>query len=569
MHRGGSQHPRPELPLRRPRRPSTSNDMLETGAASTPSQPPSFPLPHTFFSPQVQQDLPDHQSQPHPGPSRYHNPHPSPFTFSPRLPLPRHRAVIPAREQYTPSLRSTAHIRPPNVPSMESNHHSMTHQARGPAYFPTSPDPQTYNGPQMTGGRSTYELPPLNVQSSEPFSWQLPAELPAQLPARVPAHFPVRAPAQLPAAIIPPPPAPKVERTCTVCMEDFGEDMFPHKCTKCTSIYCKNCLRSWFLDACRNESKMPPKCCTVIPLSAVNFLTPAEIELFKLKFEEWSTPGRLYCPEKKCSAFISTRLYIKPTVTGKVTEKHVSCPECGVSVCTKCRALAHIDNCPESDLDPALEEQLKKWKIKRCPKCLNGVRRVFGCAHIECRCGAHFCWECLQPIGTCDGSCEDSERDESEPEEDDLDGRAGYYDGDDHDFGPEPYGTVVDAWSCQHVWVPTRSRPQGDQMMECHLCYRHIQPVTTDTVDKDEDSPMTGMTWQCAGAHMICSTCVRPPESLVDKSPTSFVCWCGTAYCHICDRNEKVKELETAYECTCGMMLCGACKNISDRQITE
>ena len=197
----------------------------------------------------------------------------------------------------------------------------------------------------------------------------------------------------------------------------------PDHCKRCASgDFCAGCLKEWFLDACKNESKMPPKCCSIVPLSAIaNLLTSSQIELYKAKYEEWATTDRIYCPVPTCSAFIPPRLYIKirqgpstphkdpfnsnpSTQIGtpkKDIKPHVACPTCAVSVCTKCRALRHIGECPESDLDPVLEEQLKKWKIKRCPKCRAGVRRMYGCSHIECRCGAHFCWECLLPINQC------------------------------------------------------------------------------------------------------------------------------------------------------------------------
>jgi hypothetical protein len=200
------------------------------------------------------------------------------------------------------------------------------------------------------------------------------------------------------------------------------------QCKRCASgDFCADCLKNWFLDACNNESKMPPKCCSIIPLSTVaNLLDSSQVDLYKAKYEEWSTPDRIYCPVPTCSTFIPQRLYIKirqnpyspcniPGITStfnqsqymqneapkKDVKPHVACPTCGVSVCTKCRSFSHIGNCPGSDIDPVLEEQLKKWKIKRCPKCRTGVRRMYGCSHIECRCGAHFCWECLLPIGQC------------------------------------------------------------------------------------------------------------------------------------------------------------------------
>lgn len=75
----------------------------------------------------------------------------------------------------------------------------------------------------------------------------------------------------------------KPKKSCMICLEVFygddTEDLFPHKCQRCASAnFCAGCLKDWFLDACRNESKMPPKCCSVVPLSTVyNMLKKAEV----------------------------------------------------------------------------------------------------------------------------------------------------------------------------------------------------------------------------------------------------------------------------------------------------
>lgn len=105
--------------------------------------------------------------------------------------------------------------------------------------------------------------------SSEAFSWQLPAALSPPLP--------------------PPPLAPKVQRTCLVCEDMLDEDMFPHQCTKCTAYsYCRTCLKEWFLESCKNESRMPPKCCAVIPISAMaNLLTSAQVSALSSLIPNW------------------------------------------------------------------------------------------------------------------------------------------------------------------------------------------------------------------------------------------------------------------------------------------
>lgn len=113
--------------------------------------------------------------------------------------------------------------------------------------------PQTHNTPPV----ALDDLPPSSEPSAVPFFWQLPSNLERK-------------------AL---PPVPKVQRTCLVCMDKLDEDLFPYKCTRCSAYsYCRECLKSWFLDACRNESKMPPKCCSVIPVSSVtDFLTMDQV----------------------------------------------------------------------------------------------------------------------------------------------------------------------------------------------------------------------------------------------------------------------------------------------------
>lgn len=72
-----------------------------------------------------------------------------------------------------------------------------------------------------------------------------------------------------------PPAVVKPKRECILCTEKFeGEEVlkkqFPFECGTCSKrSYCVDCISNWFVDACRNESKMPPKCCYAIPVAIV------------------------------------------------------------------------------------------------------------------------------------------------------------------------------------------------------------------------------------------------------------------------------------------------------------
>lgn len=106
------------------------------------------------------------------------------------------------------------------------------------------------------------------------------------------------APAEAPAE------EPVVIRPCAYCSEDIeGEQVRP--CKECGCYCCTECIRQIFLMACKDEAQMPPRCCQPIPLAvARRHLSDEEIALYKLKFEEWRTVNRCYCPVSTCSGFI-------------------------------------------------------------------------------------------------------------------------------------------------------------------------------------------------------------------------------------------------------------------------
>ncbi|ELR04327.1 hypothetical protein VC83_04024 [Pseudogymnoascus destructans] len=459
-----------------------------------------------------------------------------------------------------------------------------------------------------------------------------------------------------------------ITKACSVCLDRFsGQDSvgtnFPYSCERfCGQVICITCLKDWFIDACKNESKMPPRCCCTVPLSAVShLLAKDQVDLYKAKFEEWRTPDRFYCPVPTCSTFIPPRLIkeasrqnqIKQTSSEYLTpqpqnenlnlgneqipslssfhEQYFSkkdvdvkctasvspistalstttCPKCSVSICTRCRLVQHPDApCPQTDLDPLLAAQLDKWKIKRCPKCRAGVRRMFGCAHIECRCGAHFCFACLEPIKKCDGQCEDDDFDDDDNmSEDDLDSEDidahMAVNGTELDLGVEPYNPTVDTWSCNHSFKPIykfngylsngrilNPKNENDSSLDCQVCWKvlspHLPPINTRNLGYNIEhlTPPTGLStkpgwvpttvdgepaWMCMGKHLLCYGC--PQDTMLDEKTSKYRCECS-AFCLKCAKvvegdnmqfaegGEK-KDTDLAYDCDCGMIVCGGCK---------
>ncbi|KAJ4993649.1 IBR finger domain-containing protein [Stagonosporopsis vannaccii] len=196
-------------------------------------------------------------------------------------------------------------------------------------------------------------------------------------------------------------------------------------CRSCYSAYCISCVKNMFLTACKDSTRMPPRCCVQIHLHYVkSHLTTEEVIEYKLKYEEWSTPKPFYCPTPTCSTFIPERLLLLQNNKEKVdsgiglpTPCHIQCPKCESEICMDCRQIAHPGVlCANLDLgvDADTAALLKAWGYKRCPKCSQGLKRMYGCNHMECRCGAHFCWGCMKSRNECEGGCYEHEDDDDE-----------------------------------------------------------------------------------------------------------------------------------------------------------
>ncbi|KAH7135674.1 hypothetical protein B0J11DRAFT_425634 [Dendryphion nanum] len=236
------------------------------------------------------------------------------------------------------------------------------------------------------------------------------------------------------------PPPVQTEIICIICCDKFPlsqkhiDVIFP--CKPCGAAYCVTCVKGMFITATEDVTRMPPRCCVQIQLHhARPHLTEAEAAAFRTKYEEWNTPHPFYCPVPACSTFIPLRLLKLSgasekgktrvdSVVGTPTSPVIACPKCSTDACTNCRELAHTGPCKNLDfgLDEETTALLKSWGYKRCPKCGQGIRRMYGCNHLECICGAHFCWVCLRSRDDCDGGAcyEDEDEDYSSEEEQDT-----------------------------------------------------------------------------------------------------------------------------------------------------
>jgi hypothetical protein len=332
----------------------------------------------------------------------------------------------------------------------------------------------------------------------------------------------------------PPPKAEEKKLICEICCE-ASEATVVQPCRFCAVSYCGDCIRTMFLQATQDVTSMPPKCCSIIStIVALDFLTTAEADAYRLKFEEWVSAKKTYCPAPTCSRFIPDRAVLQPPRTdpislwdllkqelpailkrlqqedcaryllnhlspeahgikdwkeprrmvwleeitarlpkysnmaeftsdfqrlytggrsmppqasicadvlrrhlwkevgkikGQVNSKFTklpatacfSCPHCHIGVCPSCKQVAHSGfPCDTSAQDHELA-MLETYGYKRCPCCGHGVKKMFGCSHMQCRCGSHWCWGCLRSFAECDGGCyEDDEGYSDEELEEEL-----------------------------------------------------------------------------------------------------------------------------------------------------
>ncbi|KAH0158405.1 hypothetical protein KCU67_g7524, partial [Aureobasidium melanogenum] len=177
---------------------------------------------------------------------------------------------------------------------------------------------------------------------------------------------------------------------CVACEEELQpKDLVLTTCGHC---YCGSCLTIAFQTAVSDESLYPPRCCanTPIPLEHATRFLDSELEwTFEDKGVEFSTVDRTYCSDPTCSAFIPPDDYL---------QDGARCPKCWHLTCVVCKAPGHEGDCP-ADLElAALLKYAEDMRWQRCYSCLSVVQRQDGCSHMECRCGASFCYVCGDQI---------------------------------------------------------------------------------------------------------------------------------------------------------------------------
>nr|POE88079.1 isoform 2 of probable e3 ubiquitin-protein ligase ari11 [Quercus suber] len=206
---------------------------------------------------------------------------------------------------------------------------------------------------------------------------------------------------------------------CGACLTEFEHNStsLVEPCRECKQLYCDRCLRTMFTAAISDVTRMPPRCCRLLQLhTAIDFLADDEISSYRSKFEEWMTHDKTYCPKPTCSAFMSPLEITAMLAQSDAARATVDCPKCSTSICTACKNVGHEGPCDTKGKEEELA-MLTRYGYKQCPNCHRAITKMFGCDHMGCLCGGHFCWSCLQPLDVC-GGCGDSDDDDADEEAD-------------------------------------------------------------------------------------------------------------------------------------------------------
>lgn len=163
---------------------------------------------------------------------------------------------------------------------------------------------------------------------------------------------------------------------CLICMETFNaKDVIQ---TPCQHHYCHDCMKRLFIEATKNESLYPPKCCDKdIPLTVANTVLNAQLQMeFTNKGIEFRTKDRLYCSSKRCSAFIHPMHIYRDTGM---------CGECRELTCVFCKRAYHGGDCSNDKDTREVLKLAQKSGWRKCFRCEYMVAVDEGCNHVTCK----------------------------------------------------------------------------------------------------------------------------------------------------------------------------------------
>ncbi|KAK3005573.1 hypothetical protein RJ639_016035 [Escallonia herrerae] len=205
------------------------------------------------------------------------------------------------------------------------------------------------------------------------------------------------------------PPMQRIENKsdCPICLCEMEEG---YKLESCAHEFCRSCLVEQCESAIKSQDSFPIRC-THVGCGALILLTDLRSLLSNDKLEELfrasvgafvatSRGSYRFCPSPDCPA-------VYQVADSGSAGRPFFCGACYVETCTRCHLEYHpyllCEKYREFKEDP--DSSLKEWSkgkehVKNCPVCGFTIEKVDGCNHVECRCGKHICWVCVEFFGS-------------------------------------------------------------------------------------------------------------------------------------------------------------------------
>jgi len=196
---------------------------------------------------------------------------------------------------------------------------------------------------------------------------------------------------------------------CGICFEDIPQRQLD--ALYCGHLFCRECMKSYILNTSKYPLKCPiPNCGTEITAEYIQYFVPGNTDL-QQRFATNSILGCLGASAVPCPSCG----FMYEVDEGR---RHVRCISCNSAFCAQCKIVWHSGvTCEELKATREKSDEFKEllqlsstlgWK--QCPTCRTVVSKSTGCNHMQCKCGAEFCYSCglklqLKHEGKCEVGC--------------------------------------------------------------------------------------------------------------------------------------------------------------------
>ncbi|EJD36493.1 hypothetical protein AURDEDRAFT_117081 [Auricularia subglabra TFB-10046 SS5] len=208
-------------------------------------------------------------------------------------------------------------------------------------------------------------------------------------------------------------------RTCALCFDEFAPDRVGPACGRsgCAQRVCGRCLQEWYgrnaPGTLLNAMELACPFCRRVPVAKIVLRTNPDVGGLKGIKDALADRAWFYAWCGQCST-AKRAVERVCTVDGRLPEiREFVCEECQDANARELERLEEERRQLEAlarhlfadedgaarrlrDVQRRLEraKENKSTKTMPCPRCTILVEKMYGCDHITCHCGAHWCWVC-------------------------------------------------------------------------------------------------------------------------------------------------------------------------------